>query len=350
MRLSSVWACVSLLTDLVSTLPIDTYRAQGAARVALPTPALLAAPSATVSPITWRRQVMASLLLRGNAYGLIARRDRMNYPTQIEIVAPDSVQVTTNSDGTLTYRVNGITLNPQNVWHLAAYVMPGSPIGLSPIQYAAQSIGLGLDAEEFGAEWFANGAHPSSVLSTDQEVTEAKAKIIKERFRQAASSREPVVLSYGVRYEPIQIAPNESQFLETTRANVATIARYFRVPPEMIGGEAGNSLTYANVEQRAMDLLTYTVGPWVARLDEAFSALLPSSNYVRHNVDALLRVDLKSRYDAHGLALRTGWKSVNEVRALEDLAPIADGDQYLWPPFTSGSVEPPENPPNGPTD
>jgi HK97 family phage portal protein len=107
---------------------------------------------------------------------------------------------------------------------------------------------------------------------------------------------------------------------------VATIARYFGVQPELIGADSGNSLTYANVEQRALDFLTFGLRPWLVRLETAISALLSSTTTVKFNAAALVRTDLLTRYQAHESAIRAGWKLRSEVRELEDLPPIAGID------------------------
>jgi HK97 family phage portal protein len=107
------------------------------------------------------------------------------------------------------------------------------------------------------------------------------------------------------------------------------VARYFNVQPELIGGESGGSLTYANVEQRALDFLQFTLRPWLVRLEVALSALLSSTTSVKFNAAGLVRTDLLTRYQAHESAIRAGWKLRSEVRELEDLPPIAgiDDDQ-----------------------
>jgi HK97 family phage portal protein len=125
--------------------------------------------------------------------------------------------------------------------------------------------------------------------------------------------------------------PEESQFLETTQANIRTIARYFGVQPELIGADSGNSLTYANVEQRALDFLTFGLRPWLVRLEVALSALLSSTTTVKFNAAALVRTDLLTRYQAHESAIRAGWKLRSEVRDLEDLPPVAGIDDQEGP-------------------
>jgi HK97 family phage portal protein len=161
-------------------------------------------------------------------------------------------------------------------------------------------------------------------------------------------NRSPLVLGAGTKLNSIQVNPNESQFLETSQANVADVARYFRVPPEMIGGKAADNLTYANQEQRGIAFLTYTLNPWLVRLERALSRLTPRGRFVKFNADALLRTDLKSRYEAHALAVRAGITTQNEVRNIEDM-PDHGGEHAAdlnWPPFATSE---PTEAPVGPT-
>jgi hypothetical protein len=135
-----------------------------------------------------------------------------------------------------------------------------------------------------------------------------------------AGRHRPAIVAGGT-YKPISVAPEEAQFLETTKANVATIARFYGVPPEMLAAESGNSLTYANVEQRSLDFLTDGVRPWLVRLERAISTLLPRNQHAKFNPDAIVRVALKDRYDAHATAIAAGFLTINEARELEDLPP-----------------------------
>jgi HK97 family phage portal protein len=139
------------------------------------------------------------------------------------------------------------------------------------------------------------------------------------------------VLGSGAKFQAITIPPEEAQFLEASKANVATICRYYRVPPELMASEAGNSLTYANVEQRALDFLTFCLRRWIVTMETALSALLSSTTAVKFNAAALVRTDLLTRYQAHESAIRAGWKLRSEVRELEDLPPIPGIDDQRGP-------------------
>jgi len=317
LRLSAVWACVRLLSDTISTLPIDAYRR--GAQITLPP--LLVSPAAGLSREEWVYQLVVSLLLRGNAYGLItARTGATMRPAQVELVHPDSVAVHVTPDGRIEFRRRGVELDPADVWHVRAYSFPGSAVGLSPVEYARQSIGLGLASQRFGVQFFEDGAHPSGLLTSESAMSRETAHEAKERFIQSfRGNREPAVLGQGVKYQQIQINPEEAQFLDTQKFSVSQVARIFGVPAEMIGGETGHSMTYVNSEAQALDYLRYSVSPWLVRLERALERLLSSGTSVKFNPNAILRATTSERFAAYQVALDAGFMTVDEVRALEDL-------------------------------
>jgi HK97 family phage portal protein len=328
MQHSAVWACVNLIAGSISTLPLAAYR--DGDRDPLPTlPPILRAPSAGWSLPEFTYAALQSALLRGNAYGLIVDRAGAGLlPSQVELLAPERVGVEVNSR--VIWRIDGQEVDPASIWHLRAFTAPGQILGLSPINHARQAIGLG--AEKYAARFFGQAAIPSGVLTSDQDIKQERADHLKARWRDAhATQRDIAVLGSGARFQPVSIAPEEAQFLETTQANVRTICRYFGVQPELIGADSGNSLTYANVEQRALDFLTFGLRPWLVRLEVALSALLSSTTTVKFNAAALVRTDLLTRYQAHESAIRAGWKLRSEVRELEDLAPVAGIDDQEPP-------------------
>ena len=342
MRLDAVWACVNLLTDIVAPLPWHAYRpsADGLlSRVA--DSRLLINPSNEValSAVDWRGQIMRSWLLRGNAYGLVKEIGPQGEASKIQIIHPDYVSVVRLGPlGPFEYRVLG---EKKELWpagdlvHMpGSFTVPGTPVALSPIDYARQTIGVGLSAEAYAAKFYGDSAIPSGILHTDQSLTGEQATAMKARFNEAVKGRREVaVLGSGMTFTPVSISASEAQWLETSKVTATRIARIFGVPPEMIGAESGASMTYANVESRFLNLLVLAGRPWIARLEHALSQLLPGRLIVRADVDELLRTDTKTRVDVQTQRIRAGLRSVNETRREDNMAPIEGGDEYLWPPF-----------------
>jgi HK97 family phage portal protein len=330
MQHSAVWACVNLIAGSISTLPLYAYRR--GERDPLPDlPPLLRQPSATMNLPDWLWAVLQSLLLRGSCYGQIVDRAGAGLlPAQVELLAPDRVTVEANNR--IIYRIDGQEADPASIWHVRAFTPAGGVVGLSPIAHARQAVGLGVAAERYAARFFGESAIPSGVLTTDQDIKQDRAEQLQGRWRESHGGRRDIaVLGSGAKFQAISINPEEAQFLETTRANVATVCRYFGVQPELIAAESGGSLTYANVEQRALDFLQFGVTPWLVRLETALSALLSSTTTVKFNAAALVRTDLLTRYQAHESAIRAGWKLRSEVRELEDLPPISGIDDQEGP-------------------
>lgn len=327
----AVWSAVDMIASLTSILPIDVYEGTGAARRELPLPKVLEDPSGEgYGTADWVYQYMLSLLLRGNTNGRVAARDRLGNPTQIVLHHPDTVQGWRDAkSGLPQWRVGGETVPAEEMWHQRAYTVPGRLMGLSPVAFHATTIGLGIAAERFGQQWFDEGAHPSGLLVSDQALNKEQARTAKERFMASLrGTREPVVLGQGWKFQAIQVAPNESQFLETQQYTSAECARIYGPGiAEVLGYETGGSMTYANVEQRSLDLLTYSLDRWLVRTERMFTALLPAGQYVKVNRKALARTDLLTRFRAHALALQNRWTVPNEVRDLEDQAPVPWGNE-----------------------
>lgn len=336
LQVSAVWACVRLLADSVSMMPLTAYTLRQGVRVPQSNPPLLKQPSADATMPEWIYMTVVALMLRGNSYGRIVRRDFEDNPVQIELLNPDDVRCRTDANGLTVYDVGkGLTLTSRDVFHLRAFRIPGSSMGLSPIQYAARTINTEAAVADFAYDFFRNGAHPSAILHSDVNFTPDQAKQIKDRFMAATTGREPAVLSGGLQYGAIQVNPEESQFLATQQYGVTQIARIFGVPPEMIGGESANSMTYANVEQRGIDFLTYTVQPWLTRLESALSALLPGQRHVRFDTSALTRTDYETLMKATAIGIASKQMTQDEARAKRDEPPLtkAQRDELAALPF-----------------
>ncbi len=322
---SAVWACVWLISDLISTLPLKVFRDADGRTVEIPTPSLFASPSIEVSQLDWVSQHVTSLLLRGNAYGVVTARDRLGWPTAIENVNADAVRVTRSKDGQLVYRIGRSTLDQSEVLHIIGRPWAGLPVGLSVIDFAARNIKLGLEVEKFGADFFGAGAHPTGVLTTPRDVTAEAAAAAKDRFKAAVGARDVVVLGQDLKFSQMQINPDDSQFLETLGANAATVARWFGVPPELVSASvSGQSVTYANLNDRMRSLLIFALNPWVERMQRAYTQLLPRPQYVKFSTGGLLRADIETRYRTYAQGLSSGFLTVDEVRGWEELPPLKE--------------------------
>ena len=332
MRSAAVWFCANKIAYSMAMMRPQTYRGPGpgdqggVVAVKTPVPPILTQPSASKKTFRWTYSVWISLQLRGNAWGLILGRDRLGYPTQIELQHPDTVRVRTLKGGQREIRINNEVVNPAEVWHTAIHVMPGSDLGMSTIKYAAKTTRTTQAAEAFGLSYFEDGAHPSAILTNKNanKISQEQAQGVKEKFVAALhGTREPVVMAGGWEYQQIQISPQDSQFLQLMDAKGADICRYHGMLPVMGGyGTPGGSLTYQNVEQSTMDFLTYPMTPWIIQHEETLTDLVPRGQYVKLDTSPLLRTDMLNRFTAYHMMIGSRMVTQDEARAMEDLPPL----------------------------
>jgi HK97 family phage portal protein len=330
---SAVWACASLYARLISTLPFHAYRQAGGIDARIPDPQILRQPNGTQPLTSWLSQAVYSLVLRGNVYGLILSRNNMALPMAVQILHPDLVAAEYDwRTDAITYKVGGVEVDASAIWHRSINTMPGSPIGISALTAARQSVGMGVAAQQFGSQWFTSGGIPTGTLETDAELTAEQAAAIKDRWQHAVTTERGVaILGQGFSYKPISIAPQDAEWLNAQKISVQDVCRFFGVPPEMVGSESGASMTYSNVESRALDLLRYAIDPVLVVLESGMTDLLPRPQYVQATRDALLRMTTLDRYNAHASAISAGWKTVDEVRQIEDLPPLPEPTQEPIP-------------------
>lgn len=342
LSLIPLFACVRILADSVASLPVQLYRRNGAAREMVPyIPQLFFAPAAVDNLFMWLHKCVVSMAMRGNAYGLIVQRDDLGYPTMVEWLNPDDVWVDELYPTRPVYYWQGRVVPAADIIHIPWVVLPGRVAGLSPIAAFAESIGHGLKTVEYGRSWFENGGTPPATMrNTSKAINPDEAEEISDRLAARVRARKPLVFGSDWDFTALKVSPEESQFVETMRLNATQIATIYGVPPGKVGGDSGGSMTYSTVELEGLDLAQFTLRPWLVRLETKFSQLMPGKEFVKFNVDAMLRTSLIDRYTAHGMALAQGWRSRDEVRALEDLSPLPNGEgqTYLAPPAGAPST------------
>lgn len=337
MRKVAVGSAVRLIAGLVAALPRDGVYGDGADRRPAPLPVFFADPDGMGQGMDdWLEQAVYSLALRGNMIGQVLERDSMGRPSQVLLKHPDDVGVFERADGP-EWRFGGKLVPTDQVWHKRMFPVPGQRLGMSVIAQHAVTVLQGNAAAAFGLRWFLDGAHPSAILqNTDaRTIDDGVARTVKAKFLAAVrGTREPVVVGSGWQYTAIQVSPNESQFLDTQRYTAAECARIFGPGiAEVLGYETGGSMTYANVEQRSIDLLKFTLNRWLRRFEGWFTDdMLARPRQFKFNRGALLETDLLTRYRAHEIGIRAKFLVPNEARAIEDKPPLEGGDEVVASP------------------
>ena len=341
LSLVPVFAAVRILATQVASLPMQTFRKVGDQRTKLPLPSLFTSPSVIGTQYDWLHRCVSSLALRGNAYGLVTQRNALGYPTMVEWLHPDHVQVQDRAlygPGSFTQPIwywLGRVVNKEDIVHIPWFTVPYRVKGLSPMEACAAAVSTGISAQDYTANWFANGAVPPGVFKNIQkQVAQAEATEIKNRLKAAIRTREPLVHGVDWEYSPIAVAAHEAKFIETQKLTATQIANIYGVPAAEIGGDSGQSgMTYRNENNSGLDFVKYTLRPWLELLEEKFSGLLPQPQFVKFNLDAILRADLPTRMASYVEARNIGIMSVDEIRALEDLPPLPDGKGQDYTPL-----------------
>lgn len=327
LSLSSVYSANRLLAQSISTLPVKAYRRVGEDRAPLSKlPQLFDNLTNDGQLVPWLHKCVVSLGLRGNAYGWVISRDGFGYPTQIEWLHPNRVAPDDRPGVVGGWLVDGRAVSREDVVHIPLFAMPGERLGLSPIASFALTLGVGLKAQSYASDWFnAGGFPPGTFKNTEQTVNPAQAAEIKARLGNAIRSNEPLVFGRDWEYSAVTVPPEEAQFVQTIKMTTNQIAAVYGIPPEMIGGESGSSMTYANVEQQSTNFVMFTLRPWLVLLETVFSSLLPDRQYVKFNSDALIRADLATRWNVNKIRVEMGAASIDEIRIQEDQPPLPNG-------------------------
>ncbi|MFE7966139.1 phage portal protein [Streptomyces cellulosae] len=326
LRHSAVWACLRLRANLISTMPVDLYRKVDGIQVEVPKPAVLITPGGDeVEMPEWMYSSQFDLDRSGNSIGLITALDGLGLPARIELVPSSDVSVRMRK-GKKTYRIAGKIYEPHEVWHEKQYTVPGLPVGLSPVAYAAWSISEYLSIQQFAMDWFRNGAIPSAHLkNTAKQLTQEQADGAKQRFKAAVMNRDLFVTGNDWDYDMIQAEQAGADWIQAKQFGIGDIARFFDCPSDLIDAAvSGSSVTYANMTQRNLQFLVMSLGPAVTRRENALSRLSSRPRFVKLNRNALLAMDpqtqaqvLKTRIDSRTL-------TPSEARAFYDQPPLTD--------------------------
>lgn len=338
LQVNAVWACVSLISDTVSALPVDTFiRRDGIAYPYRPRPAWVIKPDVNISGVAFWQQTMISLLLDGNAYVRIFR-DSKGDVLSLLVLNPLSVEVRRDAFGKKLFTYTGEagkTLSTDDVLHVAgSIILPGELKGRSPIDSLKENIGLAIALEGFAARFFGQGTLTQGVIEYPGALTSDQAENLAKSFdRQHKGFRKAHktgILSGGATFKPTTIANDQAQMLDSRRLAVEDIARAYRVPVDMIGLNNGGQ-SYSSIEQKQIAFVVHTLRPWIAKLEDAFSSLLPDYAFLSFSTDDLLRGDYATRIEGYAKLLQNGVFSANEVRRKENMRPIDGGDVVRVP-------------------
>jgi len=346
LKLSAVYACVRLISDTVSTLPYDQFiRRDGQRFPYRPKDGWVGRPSMEMPPTTFWKQVLISLLLDGNAFVLITRSG--NEIVELTPLNPKQVRIEKENGRKVYVIAENRRVGDDQMLHVTEMLMPGQLRGVSRIEQAKESLGLGLALEEYAAQFFGNGAYAGGVLEFPDKLSPEQRKEIRETWNSVHQGPRRAhrvgMLWGGGKFNPLTVDPSASQLVDQRKFAVEEVARIFRVPPFMLGVSENAAMAFASIEQQQLFFRQHTIQPYVQIIEDHFQQLLENpSTFLKFNMSSIVRADLATRYSSYNTALLAGFMSVNDVRRLEDMGPVDDGDQYRVPlqniPLTDAGV------------
>lgn len=344
---ATVYACVRVLAESVGQLPLHLYERRGRDKVKAvnhPLYSLLhVAPNEYQTAQEWREWVVACLALRGNAYCQI-NRALSGRVLELTTFAPGAVTPKQHKEtGEVTYLIslsNGQqeTLPAREVLHVKLFTVDSGVLGASPVQYARESVGMGIAAEQHGAALFARGAQPGGVLESTKPLSpEVQKRLIeswKARHEGLDNAHRVAVLEDGLQWKTITLPSKDAQWLEGRKFTRSELAGIWRVPPHKLGDL--ERATFSNIEQQALDFVLDGILPYCTRIEQriALQLLEPKERsvyFAKFNERGLLRGDMAARAEYYTRQLQNGALSPNEIRELEDMNPRDGGDVYLTP-------------------
>ena len=358
-RMSTVYACIRLLGDTISSLPLGAYVRRGRNRISYTavygeTPNWVNNPNPETTRLEFYEQVIASLNLHGNAF-ILTVRDDMGDVIELYCIHPDHIKVERPRPGEpIVYRMRDEfgnftqVLTDREIKHIPLFRLPGQLLGLGPIGAARVTLGAAMASDVYAASYFGNAANPGGIIEVPGELTEEQAESLTRDWNITHSGPYRAgkigVLTGGGTFKPLQLNAQDAQLLDTRRFNVEDIARLFRVPVSLLGHPVAGAMSFASVEAQNLSFVQHSLRPLLERIEQALSPLLPESDgFIKFNLDALLRGTTIERYDAYTKGLREGFLSLNDVRAVEDLAPLGEaGDQYRVPLQNIDAADAPE--------
>lgn len=335
---SAVLAATNLLADSIASMPLELTRQRAGRLERLPTPSVLIKPNAHQSMFEFVHQTILTLALHGNAY-IYAPRTAGGLPSEMRNIHPKDIKgMVYSDDGSIVYTLGKTqTLTDKEIRPIRWLLLPNQQVGISPLEAMKNTIGMSIAMDRFLSQFYGEGGTPSSVLETDTTITTEQAQILRDTWEDShVRRRKPAVLTGGLKWRSITTSAADMQMLEHREAIVRDISRVYRIPLHLINGSGGDSQTYQNIESAGTNFVRYTLLPFMRRLEDAISEMLPLTQRVRFNADEFQRADLQTRVQAHQIQILSGTMSPNEARQLENREPYEGGDIFITP--TSSQV------------
>lgn len=336
-QIATVWACIRLLAETVSTLPMLVYRADGEQRKVARDHELFEllhdAPNADMTALEFWEGVVTALCTCGNAYA--EKRFNAGRLVALQPLRADAMEVYRDARGRRRYRYHddkgrARELDEDQIFHVRGFGN-GGDVGLSPIAYARYTLFGARAADRASAQIFATGNRQQGVLTVDQVLKPEQRKDIRDNIVKPFVEGKTLILEAGMKFAPTTLSPEDAQMLESRSFQVEEICRWFRIPPFMVGHTEKSTSWGTGLEQQQLGFLSFALEPYLERIEQAVrrSLIRPEergSLSAEFKVEKLLRADSAARAGFYQTMTQIGAMTINEVRGLENLPPVEGGD------------------------
>jgi HK97 family phage portal protein len=345
MRIAAVWACIRVRSEDIGKVPLHMYKRlpKGKERATEhPYQSLVRdAPNTMQTALEFRQLMQTWLDLHGNAYAY-KEADSSGVVTALWPICPEYVQVLrVAGTNELFYKVRypdparpEVTYPAEYVIHIRGLSLDGI-VGVSPITYHRETAGLALAAQKYGAGFFGDSAQPTGIIKVPTLLSKEAAGALRQSWESThQGTRKTAVLDAGMEWVQTSVNNTDAQYLETRQFQIREICRIYRMPPHKIADLS--DATFSNIEQQSLEYVGDCLSTEAARWEQALWRQLLNEKeqkvyFFEFLLDALTRGDLASRYNAYATGRNWGWLSANDIRAIENMNPVPEGDMYLQP-------------------
>ncbi|WKT59116.1 phage portal protein [Microbulbifer thermotolerans] len=334
LSLSAVWACARLISETIATLPIGIYRKDTVGRIAEtehPVYQIIRSrPNANSTASVYWEAMVAAMLLRGN--GISEKKYLGNRLVALEFLAPWRLSISCQN-GVRRYLYTDANGRQRHIPNDRIFRIPGFTLdgdwGLSAIEFGSNVFGSALAAANAANSTFERGLAPTVAFTMEKVLKKEQREEFRKNLKAisgALNAGESPLLEGGMDAKQIGIKPSDAQLLESRAFSVEEICRWFRVPPFMVGHSEKSTSWGTGIEQQMIGFLTFTLRPWLARIEQAINKdlLSPADQmryYAEFNVEGLLRADSAGRAAFLEKMVGAGLMTRDEGRAKENLPP-----------------------------
>lgn len=344
MRVSAVFACTSLLAEVIASLPVVLYRrlsngGREKAREHRWYKTVRRKPNRRQTRIDFFGNQQMHCGLRGNA---IAEILDDGFTGELLPIHPDYVTAELGPSGLYRYQIkepgkNPRTLLQDQVLHVRDLDWNTGLTGQSRSILAREAIAVAAAGEAFVGGFFKNDATGRLLIKSPSNMDETKRKqvreMIQENYAGWQNRSKAMLLTHGLDATELGRHDDSGFIIDPRRFQVAEIARFWRVPLFMIGLEEKSTTWGTGIEQQKQGFVDFSVKPWADRHTAAMDlALLDDDEqeefFFDFVFDDLVRGDLLTRMQAYEIAIRSRFMNPNEARMRDNMAPYPGGDEF----------------------